>query len=339
PYSYAGGIITSRLGDDGSYNLVYGLDSIFRVKGDRYLTLKWSQTLDDEVIRPGHFDFLKTGLFYVQWENRTRRGLGYNVRFVRMGADFEPEMGFVRRTNVTALSGWVRYGIFPAETSATNWMTPGLFGSAFVRNDDGTVESAMVNVWFYSEQKSGATINPWANINYEDLREPLSLPEDTEVPAGPYTFYTVNGGYEMPTGRLLRANLNGGIGTFYDGWRVWFNLTPTWNLSRYLELGGSYELNRIRFPDRDQGFDAHVFRIRAQVALNTKVSANAFVQYNSAANLVSTNVRFRYNFAEGNDLWIVYNEGLNTDRYRDTPVLPLTNDRTVLLKYTHTFQW
>ncbi|MEE9464190.1 MAG: hypothetical protein V3W14_01280 [Candidatus Neomarinimicrobiota bacterium] len=52
---------------------------------------------------------------------------------------------------------------------------------------------------------------------------------------------------------------------------------------------------------------------------------------------MSANVRFRYNFREGNDLWIVYDEGMNTNRHRLTPMLPFTNIRTILVKYTYTF--
>lgn len=89
-------------------------------------------------------------------------------------------------------------------------------------------------------------------------------------------------------------------------------------------------------PDRDQGFDAHLARLRIGTALNTKVSTNAFIQFNSATNTVSANVRFRYNFREGNDLWIVYDEGMNTDRRRLTPTLPFTDIRTILVKYTFT---
>ena len=338
PYSYAGGMVTSRLGTDGSYNLAYGLDASFRLASDRYFTVKWAQTFEDDVIEPGNFDFLEAGQVYLQWENRSRRGLGYNLSLMRSGADYQPEAGFARRRNFTALQGWMRLGLFPSEASSSKWMTPGMWGGVFLRNDDRTIESAEWNFWFYSEQKTGATINPWISLSYEDLREPLAFTDDVEVPAGAYTFFKVNGDYEMSEGRLLRTEIDVGGGTFYDGWQFTFEVEPTWNLSRFLELSGAYELNRIRFPDRDQGFDAHIFRVRTQAALNTKVSANAFVQYNSAAALVATNLRFRYNFAEGNDLWIVYNEGLNTDRFRGAPVLPLTNDRTLLVKYTHTFR-
>lgn len=71
--------------------------------------------------------------------------------------------------------------------------------------------------------------------------------------------------------------------------------------------------------------------------LNIKFSATAFIQYNSTTNEVITNIRLRYNPREGTDLYLVYNEGLNTDRYRKFPVLPVTDNRTVMLKYTYTF--
>ena len=174
-------------------------------------------------------------------------------------------------------------------------------------------------------------------LHYEDLREPLSFPKGTEVPAGTYTFFRHEGGFGMPTGRLFRAELDWGIAQFYDGRRLDLGLEWTWNASRFLELSGEYAINVIRFPGRNQGFDAHVFRFQMQAALNTKVSAHAFIQYNNIDEAVAANVRFRYNFREGNDLWIVYNEGLNTDRRRQDPVLPLTDSRVILVKYTYTF--
>ena len=66
----------------------------------------------------------------------------------------------------------------------------------------------------------------------------------------------------------------------------------------------------------------------------------SFVQYNNQTDRVSINTRLRYHFKEGNDLWLVYNEGLNSERNQmQGPRLPVTESRTLLLKYTHTFIW
>lgn len=93
----------------------------------------------------------------------------------------------------------------------------------------------------------------------------------------------------------------------------------------------------MRFSDRNQEFNSHLARVRFGIPFNTKVSTNIFVQYNSAVNSFSTNARFRYNFNEGNDLWIVYNEEMNTGRQMVIPELPRSMFRTFMIKYTYTF--
>ncbi len=72
---------------------------------------------------------------------------------------------------------------------------------------------------------------------------------------------------------------------------------------------------------------------------NTKLSATVYVQYNSDVAEASTNVRIRYNPSEGNDLYVVYNDIMNTDRYIVLPELPFSSGRSLIVKYTYTFQW
>jgi hypothetical protein len=136
---------------------------------------------------------------------------------------------------------------------------------------------------------------------------------------------------------VLRGRAQVETGRFFDGTRFRVSASPTWSLSRHLELEASVEYNRVRFGNRAQEFDVYLGRLRAQLGFSTRVSLNGFIQFNSAADLVSSNVRFRYNVAEGNDLWLVYNTGLNMDRTRDFPALPVSAGRALLLKYTHTF--
>ncbi len=48
PYSYIGGMVTSRIGNRDSWNTAYGIDGIFRLFGDDYLTLKWAQSFEND---------------------------------------------------------------------------------------------------------------------------------------------------------------------------------------------------------------------------------------------------------------------------------------------------
>ena len=336
-YSYAGAMVTSRVGTDGSYNLAYGLDGVVRLAGDDYLTLQWAQTFDHERIDDGDLDLVNSGRFTAEIERRRRRGLGYTAVVAWAGPAYDPGIGFTQRNDFTLLEDAISYTWLPGETSSLIWHTLGLAGFAFVRNGDRSIESAEVGPEWEFAAKSGAGGSLEAKVLFEDLLVPFVLSDEAVVPAGSYTFFQVGASYHVSHTRLFQLRPRVEVGTFFDGWQMTAEVSPIWYVSPHLELAGSYLFNRIRFPDRDQRFDAHLARLRIGTALNTKVSTNAFIQFNSATNTVSANVRFRYNVREGNDLWIVYNEGLNTDRHRLTPTLPFTDSRTILVKCTYTF--
>ena len=160
------------------------------------------------------------------------------------------------------------------------------------------------------------------------------------VPAGTYTYADLQLVYTMPAGRRVRSNVDFRTGTFFDGTRTQVMVNPTWNVSKHLELGGEYQYSRLRFDARDQSTDIHLARIRVRAALDARASGNAFVQYNSVSDRLDLNVRLRYNFAEGTDLWLVYNEGLGTDLGPLGPLAPPEGrslSRGLIIKYTHTF--
>jgi hypothetical protein len=337
-YSYAGAMVTSRLGLDGSYNVAYGLDGVVRVAGDDYLTLQWAQSIDHEQAEGTKFDPTESGRFTAELARRTRNGIGYSGIFAWAGPTYNPGVGFTQRTDFTLLDGSLSYTWLPGPTSPFIWHTLGLSGFAFLRNPDRSVESAEIGPAWEVSAKSGAGGDAWVKVMYEDLQDPFALSDGTIVPVGSYTFVRASLGYHVSHTRLFQLRPRVEVGTFYDGWQMTGEIAPIWYVSPHLELSGFYRFDRIRFPDRDQGFDARLARLRIGTALSTRVSTNAFIQYNSADKSVSANVRFRYNFREGRDLWIVYNEGLNTDRARSVPQLPLSDARTILVKYTHTFQ-
>lgn len=338
PYSYAGLMLTNRIDEEGSYNFAYGLDGIFRLLGKEYLTLKWGQTFDHKIIQKQTSNFLDTAMFLAELTRRTDVGFDYELTVARSGKDFLPGIGYTRREDFTQLRGSARYDWLMGKGTSIRQVSPLQFsGFIVLRNEDRSVESAELDYNTDFEWKSGAALSMDLEMDYEDLIEDEDFPEDTIIPAGSYTYFRTEGGFDMPNQSLFRTDFGWAFGSFFDGWRLDFEVKPTWNVSRHLEIISEYEVNVVRFPKRNQGFNAHVARLRTRAALNTQVSLNAFVQYNSASDRFSTNIRFRYNFREGNDLWLVYNENLNTYRDDEIPKQLLTRGRTMLLKYTNTF--
>ena len=85
--------------------------------------------------------------------------------------------------------------------------------------------------------------------------------------------------------------------------------------------------------------------MRIQAAYDQHLTASAFIQFSSASDAFDTNLRIRYRFAEGRDLYLVYNEALDTDRdlittafpgSTNTGRTPFSLERTLVLKYSHT---
>ena len=340
PFSTVGGLATSRIDADGGYNLAYGLDGIVRVIGDEYLTAKWAQTLDKDQLDAESFDFLDAGRFMLKWERRNIQGLSYELEITRSGADYDPALGFVRRRDVTFLSPDVNYQSFRGADSRFRRIWVGNWSNFYLRNEDGSVESAWLHPFYWFQTKGGATVLFSTAHAYEDVRNAFSFSDEVGVPVGSYWFHDLWLAANSPAGWFFRPDITFRTGSFYDGWKTTLNTGATWNLSRHLELGGAYELNLIRFSDRDQRLDTHLGQVRIQAALNTHLSATAFLQYNSIADVFSVNTRIRYHFGEGNDLWLVYNEGFNTERHQPFgPRLPVTDSRAILLKYTYTFIW
>ena len=334
PTSYLGGMLTTRVGADGSYNLAYGADGIFGLFGNDYMAFNLAHTLEDGTAAA---DGLESSLLRFSWERRTVVGLGYDLSVTRVGEAYNPAMGFVQRTGFLRMGDRLFYGWMSDDKSSVFRQMLSADAAVFLSTADGSLESYDVTGQWSLETKAGAELVLMGTRFFDRPMGAFLLSPNVEVPAGSYAFHQVSASYRWPWGSLLTGQANANAGSFYDGSRVSFSIRPRWHLSEHLELGSEYEINRIEFQERSQGLWAHIGRVRARAMLSTELTGETFVQYSSALDGVMANLRIRYNPREGNDFYLVYNYRINTDRGRLNPMLPLTESRTILLKYSHTF--
>lgn len=338
PYSYTGAMVTSRINEKGDYNIAAGWDASIRLTDKEYLNLVWAQTFDKSIQDEYKPKFIESSNVVAHFRRRSREGLNYRFSLARMGKHYHPGMGFVTRRDFTEFFWSVSYNFFMREDSPMRLLEPlQCFGFVAWRNEDKSVQSAQVEWDTDFHWKTGHYL--WADVEmyYEDLNGPLYFPGNTTVPIGSYTFYKCEGGYVMPRGNLLRFSVDFGYGSFYDGTRSEAGVDVTWNASRHLEVVLDYGFTRVDFSERSQDFNSHITRLRVRTGLNKHFSIHGFIQHSSTANFLTSNVRARYNFSEGHDLWLVYNEGINTEREGGELLLPRTNDRTVMCKYVYTW--
>ena len=333
-FSTAGVMLTSLRGG-GSDNLGLGADGSIRVRGDDYLTVKWMSSFDDADSSTTISD---RSQYYVRWDRRTGRGLQYQLNATRSGADFKPGLGFLPRRDFTSANIVGNYFIFTDKHPYFRRIYPGALAFSTFRNSNGVLESGQYAFWVQWDTKAGG--GGWIEPKWfrENVAQAFKIGGVIDVPVGSYDFADLQVVFTMPAGSKLRMDVDARGGTYFDGKRMQVIATPTWNVSPYLEVGGEYQMTRLDFPIRNQAATLQVGRLRLRTALDASASASAFVQYNSTTERLDFNVRLRYAFAEGTDLWLVYNEGLDADRAQDPAMAPapLSLSRAFILKYSRT---
>jgi hypothetical protein len=335
-YSYLGGMLTTRLGVDGTYNIGYGVDGVVRVFGDDYLTIRLAQTVHDSAENnPLSMDPTSITL---NWERRKREGLSYSAGLSYSGTGFEPGIGFEMIDDFIASAPSLRYTWISPEASWLQSHNIWLFNYVFFRVPDYSLMIYNLNpTWSFSSKNSWmGSVGPVYRI--DQLEEDFELTDSVIVPAGRYEYLSGELMLQTPGTSSFYTIFMFAGGGYFDGYKISPSIQPKWNLGASVELGGIYRLDLIRFPDRMQSLNNHIAGLRALYMFSTKLSLSAFVQYNSAINKVLSNIRFRYNPKEGTDLYVVFNEGRNTMLEREVPNLPVYDARNITVKFTYTFE-
>lgn len=333
--TYVGAMATSRLGTDGSYNLAYGLDGIFKVFGNDYFEFRWTQTFEDEI---KNNSIKEPTLLMATWERRSRKGLAYNLGYTQSGIHFNPGIGFEMMDDYSIIRGGLSYGWISPEKS---WIySHGPSTRVMYRNyiDDGTFMNLTSFTGWEFQTKSKWIGSLELVYNEDRLRDSLEISSDKlYIVPGRYEALSFRGNLSTPMSNPFYLDFLTEAGQFYDGTRLSMRFQPVWNISKHFELGGSYNFDRVKVKGRNLSMTNHIIGIKALYMFDTKLSVNAFIQYNTDCDGIITNFRIRYNPGEGNDLYLVFNEDRNTDLYREMPVLPVYNSRAVMIKYTYTF--
>ncbi len=335
--SYVGGLVTTRISPDG-HNYAWGMDTVLRLTDLDELTVRLAQTFDKDPETGDRSRGTDSFRLYSSLARQTADGLGYDFTFAYSGEDYQPDLGFAARSGFFRLSPNLMYNSLGTQGQdrfqrANYWLR----SEGFWNDSNRELESAYVVLGTERQTWKGGWF--WIDLarNREQLTESFELGDDVEVVAGRHDFYALSGGFRLAEGRDFTFWGSLHAGTFFDGERYSLRVNPGWIFSKNLSLTTTYQWNGIRFPDRDQELDIHLARVRLRFALNNRLSVDLFTQYSSLAGSVGSNLRFRYNFREGTDLYLVYNESQNTDRLLDTGLeLPERAGRSLLLKYSYT---
>jgi len=234
-----------------------------------------------------------------------------NMRSQIIGANYAPEVGFVRRRDIQQLAMTYRRSFFPASGGVQSH-GPGL-DFDLLGNDTYGMLDWDANILYDITWRSSASFSMRLRRQYTYLfngfdpsgSDGLPLPANTE-----YTTNLIIARYQSDERKKLSFEMSTRSGQYFNGMR--------WNLEgsiqwRYQPLGFTsidFAYNGIRLPNPYN--DANLFLIgpRFDFTFSKKLFWTTFVQYNSQIENVNINSRLQWRFAPVSDFFLVY-----TDNY------------------------
>jgi hypothetical protein len=311
-------------------NRAYGIDGAFSFFENVSLGTYWART--ETTGRRGDDESYQARFDY----NADRYGA--RAEFLSLGRNFNPEVGFTRRTDIDRSFAELRFSPRPAGIRSVRKFT--WSGSAeYVANGAGSVESRVWEGHFGAEFESSDQISIDVTHDHERLRQPFT-PAGSPVAIAPgrYTFSDVAASFTFGAHRRASGAISVRAGDYYDGTIRSVTIGPgsmspgRISILKQLSVEPTFSLTRIELPSA--GFTTRLVRARVDYGFSPLMFASGLFQYNSADRAFSTNLRFRWEYAPGSELFLVYTDERDTtdDRFATPTTVRGLRNRAFVVK-------
>ena len=264
-------------------------------------------------------------------------GMNYPNDEVELRADytvveenFDPALGFVRRTGVKKYSG--RFAYSPRQYSDVRRLEFSFRPTLFTGSDNDLETLELDFQPLGIEWESGESLSFRVDKTREVLDEDFEIMDDVVIEAGRHDYTRYGARFETSSKRPVSAELDLSAGEFFDGRRWDAELELDWRPGAWGLFGLEYERNEVDLEDGD--FDVNIGRLRANFLFSPDVSWSNFVQYDDVSESLGLNSRLWYIFEPGRELFFVVNQGWEANA--DT-IAPTATEVSVKFGYTLRF--
>ena len=231
---------------------------------------------------------------------------GASATRLKVGADFNPEIGFVRRSDFTKSSGSLRFSPRPA---SIEWIRKLTWEARvdYFENSAMVVESRKHQGRFNAELENSDRFTVEATREFERIVDPFPVGSDIEIGAGSYAFTSYRASYKLGEQRRVSGTVAFQWGDFYDGMIRAISLNQgRLVVTNQLSIEPGVSLNLLDLPQGEA--NQTVLRLRSDYAFTSRMFASALMQYNTADRILSTNLRFRWEYRGGSELFLVWTD-------------------------------
>jgi hypothetical protein len=296
-------ITPSKIDD---YNRTYGIDGRLGL-GNAWTVDAWGGMTESPARHGDDFAGSVRAAFVTrQWNN--------SLRVVRVGSDFNPEVGFMGRT---AGYSFTELGLMRLVRSS-NWTRVREWNPHVTIREyyglDGFHQSGQIHVDFTEVSfNNGGKFGPEYNLYHEGLQKPFTIANGVTLPAGQYDFPTVGLDWETNASAPVSMVLRGDVGPFYNGTRNGGTATVTFRRGATISSALIADYQDVTL---DQGhFTRQVIGARVAYFFTPRVFVQSLTQFNNQAQAWTANVRFGWLSTAATGLFVVFNDGESADGF------------------------
>ena len=259
---------------------------------------------------------------------------GLEAEHLAIGAGFNPEVGFVRRTDFRRSHAKARFSPRPRNSRLVrklSWEA----GFDYVEDEARTVVQNRGAIGaFDMEFNSGDSLSVDYEREYEFVPRDFLIATDVVVPFGGYQYSNLRIGYNVGQQRKVSGQLAASVGSFYGG-----GDKKEASYNGYVGFGSHFVIEpaaSLAWVDLPYGqFTARVLSARTIVTPTPRMMLSGLMQYNAATNSLSSSARLRWEYRPGSELFVVYSDG------RDTLVggIPTVLNRSLAVKITRLLRY
>ena len=309
----------------GGVNGAFGVDANFNFFTFLTIDSYWAKTRSDGV--GGGED-----TSYRAAANYAGDRYGMRLEHLAVGERFRPELGYVRRQDIRRSFGEARFS--PRLASDTIRKLSWTGSVAYVENGAGRLEAREKVADFGIEFQNADLFNVTYTRAYEFVPRAFQIASNVEVPVGGYDTDTLRVGYRLGPQRAASVGVTAEHGRFYSGHRTAVSATRgRLNFGPRLSLEPTYSVNWVDL--REGSFSTHLGGSRVTYTVTPRMFVSALIQFNSASQALSANVRLRWEYQPGSELFVVYNDQRDT-RGRGVPEL---TTRALVVKFNRLFRF
>lgn len=237
------------------------------------------------------------------------------AEFEQIGENYNPALGFVSETGTRQYLSWQRRNWHPDNLDSIS-----LEGFFRVRTRlDGSILDS--EVWipqleFETLNQDELFITP---IFYtEQLFEPFEIIDGVFVPTGKYHFNRFRTEMFFSEARKLGGSVFLELGDFFDGKRTEIIAQVGWRPSPHFNINAQYETNIVKLSQDE--FTIRVVQIDFNFQFSPNLIWNITNQWDNDSNEFGVNSRIRWTINPGQDLFFVFNQGVDTSNNRWHPI-------------------